>query len=115
MGRDGLVKQWIKPLLRIRKLALSRKLQKTLVGSLPSIFGKPATVRNSHENQKEQERMEIKPCSGQVNTVPLGRREQIEIRENLMTRIFLNKMFLCLSSFLPSAAPSALVSTHTFI
>lgn len=36
MGRDGLVKQWISPLLRTRKLSQSRGLQKALVELYPA-------------------------------------------------------------------------------
>lgn len=36
MGRDGLVKQWISPLWRTRKLAQSRELQKILTELYPA-------------------------------------------------------------------------------
>lgn len=36
MGIDGLVKQWVSPLLRTRKLAQSKELQKMLLELYPA-------------------------------------------------------------------------------
>lgn len=103
MGRDGLGKQWISPFRRTRKLAEYRTAGDTC-RALPSIFDKAEMGRNSHEKQEEQEGVEIESCTGQVGIVPLGQREQTEIRKNLMSHICQNMLPLCLSSFQSSTA-----------
>lgn len=47
--------------------------------------------------------MEIVSCTGQVDIVPRGQRQQAEIRKNLMTHVWQQGLLPCLSSFLPSA------------
>lgn len=50
--------------------------------------------------------MEIVSCTGQVDIVRPGQRQQAEIRKNLMTRVWQQGLPPCLSSFLPSATQS---------
>jgi len=99
------VKQWISPLLRTRKLAQSRELQKMLVELYPA-----SLIRQKQDEtatKSKRARWDRSPVSYRTGRYCASWAKRANrIRKNVTTRICQKELPLCLPSFMRSAAQS---------